>query len=89
MLRQSIKKSFFQYYNNRQIDNFFSFQNWRQLAMSSSAKNKRLYKSILNAFLSRRDGVVYDNDHVFPVEVIRAITEVDVLRWLRYKAYGK
>jgi hypothetical protein len=46
------------------------------------------YKSVLIAFLSRRDGVAYDNDTIFPADVLSGITEEEVLRWLNYKAFG-
>jgi hypothetical protein len=55
----------------------------------ASDKNKKYYKSVLTGFLSRRNGVDYNNDSDIPVEVISGISEVDVLLWLRYKAYGK
>ena len=46
------------------------------------------YKRVLIAFLSRRDGVDYNNETIFPADVISGITEEEVLRWLNYKVFG-
>jgi hypothetical protein len=37
--------------------------------------NKTKYRRILNAFLSRRDSVDYDDTTVFDADAIRSITE--------------
>jgi hypothetical protein len=53
-----------------------------------TTENIKKYKSVLCAFLSRRDGVVYNNDTTFDDDVISGITEEEVLRWLNFKAFG-
>jgi hypothetical protein len=58
------------------------------IAIMPPDANKTKYQRVLNAFLSRRDGLDYANDTVFADDVIRNIKEEDVVRWLNYKAYG-
>ena len=54
-----------------------------------SAEALKKYQRVLIAFLSHRDGVAYwDDDLPFPADVVAAITEEEVLRWLNFKAFG-
>jgi hypothetical protein len=51
-------------------------------------ENRNKYKNALVAFLSYRDGVAYSKDAEFGQDVFSSITDADIVKWLKYKAYG-
>lgn len=49
---------------------------------------EELYRAVLVAFFSHKDQAEYGQDHVFSDEVLASLTPDDIVKYLKYKAYG-
>jgi hypothetical protein len=50
-------------------------------------QNHPMYRTYLVSFMSYRDQMSYDPDHVFTDVEVTAIAPTDIERWMKYRAY--
>ena len=51
--------------------------------------NQKKYKQALISFLSKKYNVIYNIDHEFDDDVLNAITDTEVVDWLKVKSVRK
>ena len=51
-------------------------------------QTNRYYQSYIVAFMSYKDGILYDRDTIFEVGHLGSVVPEDVKRWMCLKAYG-
>jgi hypothetical protein len=85
-LRTCIAKHQQQQSNNNYIEFITSHQSTNMAAPRPQIHP--MYQSYLVSYMSYRDQMTYNTDHVLTAVELTAITPTDIKRWMKYRSYG-